>query len=418
MPPKVHRGCFYVGPIEPEQQALPAPNHTLVDNHLSNGKRQHSDSNRGKRRKKSRLWDDNVSEFRVITNTANSSSSSVHIPDLQPQLEQNQLEATIISFEDGLSQPIADIQENFDTPGLLSPIELRLRTFPQAAHASTLNATLEEAVEGLLDLRTRPHTWVTTPYSSLKSSFDPVGDFSTEMPSASVTGLESSPFLMDVDATDMPVLTAEPSTSKPGDSICMKDFNTPRNSPPEEDTTLESVIPRVYKPATPRVKSVESVLDVLRNASMGLLEFLSLVLEAPESSFAYYRSSFYSEHSSSRLSHLFNLIWKDEKGHEALKTWMFPHALKLICEKIHLEMEDTKPLLQMSTNDVTPEFIENFDVENIMEPAAKNTPVWTQILTAATESKESLNKIKTSRSRNRAVVCDFYLHVSSFMFDV
>ena len=406
----------YIGPVEPEHQTLPAPNHTVVDNNLSNGKQQlqHSGGNGGKRRKKSRLWDENVSEFRVITNTANStsSSSSMHIADLQPQ-------TTIISFEDRLSQPIADIQENFNTPVLLSPIDLRLRTFPQAARrASTLNGTLEEAVEGLLDLRTRPHTWVTTPNSGPENSFDPIGYFSNGIPSASAAGLDSdsdsSPFLIDVDTTD--TILMEPScmevSNTPG-------FDIPRNAAQEEgDTNLESVIPRVYKPATPRVKSVESVLDILRNARMGLLEFFSLVLEAPESSFAYYRSSFYSEHSSNQLSHLFDLIWKDEKGHEALKTWMFPHALELICEKIHLEMEDTKPLLQMSTNDVTPEFIENFDIENIMEPAAKNTPVWTQILTAATESKESVNKIKTSRSRNRTVVCGFYLCVSSFISDV
>ena len=57
---------FYIGPVEPEQQTFPAPNHTVVDNNLSNGKLQlqHSGGNGGKRRKNSRLWDENVSEFR------------------------------------------------------------------------------------------------------------------------------------------------------------------------------------------------------------------------------------------------------------------------------------------------------------------------------------------------------------------
>jgi hypothetical protein len=404
MPPKVHRGCFYIGPVEPEQQALPAPNHTVVDDNFSNGRKH--------KQRKSTLWDENMAEFRVITNTVNPSSSTFHIPeDLQPQ--QNQLEqATVMSFKDSLSQPITNDQEisyslrndDVNIPSLMSPINLR-------ASSSTGTRTLEEAVEGLLDLRTRPHTWITTPNSGSSTSFNPtMEDFNTGMPS--VAGLDSSEsFLMEgMDTTD---IFTEPSTDL-GDSICMEDFNTPDFDMPgnlpqvEGDINLESVIPRVYKPPTPRVKSVKSVLDILRDARMGLLELISLVLEAPESSFAYHRSSFYSERSSSWLSHLFDLIWMDEKGQKALKTWMLPHALELICDTIHLEMEDAKPLLQMSTNDVTPEFIENFDIEDIMKPAAEKTPVWTQILTAATESKESLNKIKTSRSRNRVVVCGFY----------
>jgi len=85
-----------------------------------------------------------------------------------------------------------------------------------------------------------------------------------------------------------------------------------------------------HRRATPTQQDREHARKKAEN--MGLFEFLSLVLEAPGSSFAYYRSSFYGEHSSSRLLHLFDLIWKDEKGHEALKkTWMFPHALELIC---------------------------------------------------------------------------------------
>jgi len=36
-------------------------------------------------------------------------------------------------------------------------------------------------------------------------------------------------------------------------------------------------------------------------------------------------------------------------------------------------MEDAKPLLRMSTNDVIPEFVENFDIKDIMDPAARST---------------------------------------------
>jgi hypothetical protein len=52
---------------------------------------------------------------------------------------------------------------------------------------------------------------------------------------------------------------------------------------------------------------------------------------------------------------------------------MSPHALHLICKKIHKEMEEAKPSLRMNMGDVTPEFIEQWDIEKIMGPVACNT---------------------------------------------
>lgn len=55
--------------------------------------------------------------------------------------------------------------------------------------------------------------------------------------------------------------------------------------------------------------------------------------------------------------------------------------------------------------DVTPEFISTWDINSIMEPIAeKETPAWSKILNAATESKDSKAKVKTARSRNRRTV--------------
>ena len=52
------------------------------------------------------------------------------------------------------------------------------------------------------------------------------------------------------------------------------DFDTTGNLPQVEtlgDTNLESVIPLVYKPPTSRIKSVESVLDMLNDLCMGAM---------------------------------------------------------------------------------------------------------------------------------------------------
>jgi hypothetical protein len=142
MPQKTHQGCFYIGPIESasDQQApsLPTPNHTVVDDNFSNGRKRSGGNRLSGKRRKSTLWDDNVSEFRVITNTVTGNptselSTTLHFPDSQPQV-------SVISFKDSLSQPIANVQENslsprngnFDIPraSLLSPIDLRSKMFP------------------------------------------------------------------------------------------------------------------------------------------------------------------------------------------------------------------------------------------------------------------------------------------------
>ena len=84
---------------------------------------------------------------------------------------------------------------------------------------------------------------------------------------------------------------------------------------------------------------------------------------------------------------------------------MGPHALKIVCDKIHKEMEAAKPDLKMSTKEVTPEFIKNWDINAFMDPIAeKTTPTFTAVVIAAMESKVSTLKPKGPRSHNRKTV--------------
>ncbi|KAH9056765.1 hypothetical protein EDB87DRAFT_1566069 [Lactarius vividus] len=77
---------------------------------------------------------------------------------------------------------------------------------------------------------------------------------------------------------------------------------------------------------------------------------------------------------------------------------MSPHALHLVCEKVHIEMEAAKPHLRMNTTDISPEFIEQWDIHQIMEPLA--TPTLRSVLEAAVESKVSVAKSKSTKSKN------------------
>ncbi len=91
----------------------------------------------------------------------------------------------------------------------------------------------------------------------------------------------------------------------------------------------------------------------------------------------------------------------EKQGAEILNEWMFPHAVTLVCETIHAEMEAAKPFLHMTTAETTPEFIESWDINEIMDPISeKTTPTWSTILAAATESKVCASKA-AARENNK-----------------
>jgi hypothetical protein len=105
-------------------------------------------------------------------------------------------------------------------------------------------------------------------------------------------------------------------------------------------------------------------------------------------------------------------ILTDKKGRELTRNWMLPYAIDLVSEEVHCEMEDAKPSLRMDTKDVTTEFAHSWDINQIMGHVVKKiTPTWSAILDAATESKESKNKTKTAKSRNRQTVSGYILCV-------
>ncbi|KAF8264462.1 hypothetical protein EI94DRAFT_1703219 [Lactarius quietus] len=68
-------------------------------------------------------------------------------------------------------------------------------------------------------------------------------------------------------------------------------------------------------------------------------------------------------------------------------------------------MEGAKKHLCMNTSNVTPEFIEQWDICKIMNSVSSNTPpTLTTVLNAACESKASHARVKTAKSKNQGTV--------------
>lgn len=160
-------------------------------------------------------------------------------------------------------------------------------------------------------------------------------------------------------------------------------------------------IPRQRKPMVQRKSSLLEVLRDLQDLRYTAIDLLLAIIDG-EGEFAAYRTSLFSSRCCTSIVRLLDRLLEDKKGHPIVSDWMFPHALHLVCERIHTEMEEAKPHLRMSTGDVSPKFIEDWDIHQTMKPVVRDTPTLNTILVAAGESKASMSRTKTAKSKNRS----------------
>ncbi|KAF8219473.1 hypothetical protein L208DRAFT_1550107 [Tricholoma matsutake] len=164
-----------------------------------------------------------------------------------------------------------------------------------------------------------------------------------------------------------------------------------------------------------KIEAVHTILTILRDARMPPSEFLTLVLDDSTNDFATYRTAFFTDAHSSKLRSLLELIWNNKKGCSHMKEWMKPHAVDLVCDIIDDEMDSARPKLSMTTQEITPEFISQWDINGLMDQInSDTTPVWTRVLEAASETKEDKAKLKTSKSRNRHTVTSYIHYLRSY----
>ncbi|KJA22641.1 hypothetical protein HYPSUDRAFT_164247 [Hypholoma sublateritium FD-334 SS-4] len=146
--------------------------------------------------------------------------------------------------------------------------------------------------------------------------------------------------------------------------------------------------------------------DTLSEAGLSPLSLLIGVLEADnnDNALSNTRRNIFRPKNKGALVQILDLIMADRQGAETLNEWMLPHAVTLVCETIHTEMEAAKPFLHMTTAETTPEFIESWDINKIMDPISENTtPTWSTILSAATESKVCAAKAARENNKNSQV---------------
>ena len=190
-------------------------------------------------------------------------------------------------------------------------------------------------------------------------------------------------------------------SSRFGEQVCLEDAE-PISHTLEEGLLFAgfpestSTIPRERETAA-MLNATHSTIEALRKARATPIDFILTIISDDNDDFKTFRTAFYSVTNKKKVEKLLTAIWNNAKGNETFKDWMQPHALDLVCDDIHKEMEVVKPSLFMNVEDVTPNFISTWDIHAIMGPVSKHTPSWTAVLKAATEKKNE----KSQQSRNR-----------------
>jgi hypothetical protein len=129
------------------------------------------------------------------------------------------------------------------------------------------------------------------------------------------------------------------------------------------------------------------------------MDLLFMILSGDD--FGWYRLQFLSD--SRRIKDLLNLLWNNKKSKPFFGDWFNDHGIDHICNLVTKEMEAAKPLLKMDLKDVSPEFLEHWDLNAIMDPVVSVTPTWSRVLHAATEPSKKKVEVG-SDPRNRSTV--------------
>ena len=96
---------------------------------------------------------------------------------------------------------------------------------------------------------------------------------------------------------------------------------------------------------------------------ISLMDLLFMILSGDD--FGWYRLQFLSD--SHQINDLLNFLWNEEKTKPFFGDWFKDYGIDHICKLVR-EMEAAKPMLKMDLKDVSPEILEHWDLNAIMDP--------------------------------------------------
>ncbi|KIY47944.1 hypothetical protein FISHEDRAFT_74154 [Fistulina hepatica ATCC 64428] len=164
-------------------------------------------------------------------------------------------------------------------------------------------------------------------------------------------------------------------------------------------------------------RAISAALSVLRRAGISPVQFIAAIYN-PDSMVPEYLPFQNSLHNSksNRLEELLLNLWISGNAiRRRMSAWFRPHVIDSICTDIANEADAAKPLLHVDMSHISPEFIEAWNLESVMDKVFETMPTWTRVLNAATQSKRAAekNKIRTPTIGRRIVTAQV-LHMRSY----
>jgi hypothetical protein len=144
----------------------------------------------------------------------------------------------------------------------------------------------------------------------------------------------------------------------------------------------------------------KKVLEAFSDAGQSPLDLILDILDSMQHEYENYRSRWFSP-ASNKLSVLLDSIFAHPKGRDLILRWMHPHALEFVCSTVSSEMDCVVKALSLpGVEHITSEFIANWTLETVVEPAIQLCPSLLSILHAAAQTEEAKqkNKIKTPKT--------------------
>jgi hypothetical protein len=207
--------------------------------------------------------------------------------------------------------------------------------------------------------------------------------------------------------------TDPPSSSAPLASESPPVLLTLRNTVNNLGQRLETSNLHVYEspsltPPTPSLwgDCKQTVLKAIADARRSPLDLIIDILDGSQDEYEHYRSQWLSP-SCNKLSGLLDGIFSHPKGQDLVRHWMRPYALDFICSTVASEMDlVVKELFLPNVEHVSTDFISNWTLEKVIEPATQLCPSLLRILEVAAQTPEAKqkNKIKSPKTACNVIV--------------
>ena len=140
-----------------------------------------------------------------------------------------------------------------------------------------------------------------------------------------------------------------------------------------------------------------------------MLDFVLDILNTRKAEFSTYWDRFFAN-PSGKLSKLLDCILEDRGGRAVLLSWMEPHAIDLILNKVAKEMDKVKVALEWKINTITPDSLLTWDVDSFIGPLIeKSAPVLGRLLLVAAQTKRA----KENKIKSYTTVC---MYIPHFMY--